>query len=133
MRAVTGPRPEGSLSVAVVESEPELLAMYATWIEESVGSCRVTRVSADTRTLDVSAVDLLVCCRPLPDAVDRPDPLTLAEPEFDCPVVVVSGYDPERTPLGTLSNDPPADSVDDYLLKPVLKPRLSDAVEAALG
>ena len=130
---MTGPRPEGSLSVVVVESEPELLTLYAAWIEEGVEACRVTRIAADPRALDVSSVDLVVCCRPLPEAVDRAGLLTLAEEEFDCPVVVVSGYDPEQTPLGTLSGDPPTDRVDEYLLKPVLKPRLTDAVRTALG
>jgi hypothetical protein len=48
-------------------------------------------------------------------------------------VVVVSGYDPTHTPVGSLAGDLPPALVDTYLEKPVSRPEFHDAVARALA
>ncbi|AGB37434.1 HalX domain-containing protein [Natronococcus occultus] len=105
-------------SVLLVEDEPDLAELYASWLEDAY-HVETVRDVATARAVDDRVDVVVVDGRPDGGAAELND---VGGDRDAVPTVVVTGTEP----------DTPDAAVDDYLLKPVSRTELRASVETQL-
>ncbi|MFB6157640.1 MAG: HalX domain-containing protein [Haloferacaceae archaeon] len=109
--------------VLVVEDEPDLADLYATWLD---GDYRVRTAYGGREALDAldAEVSVILLDRRMPDLPGDEVLSTVRERGIDCRVAMVTAVEPDF--------DIVAMGFDDYLVKPVSKDALRETVENLL-
>ncbi|WP_293033221.1 response regulator transcription factor [Natronococcus sp.] len=109
-------------SVLVVEDEPDLAELYASWLEEAY-RVETVRDEAAARSILEEGFDVVVVDRRLPDGGAALCE-SIRSRELDSRIVVVTGTEPDAEPEDA--------AFDDYLLEPVSRGELRHSVENLL-
>ena len=113
----------GNPHVLIVEDEPDLATLYATWLEES---CTVETALDGSEALESidDSVDVVLLDRRMPERSGETVLDAIREDGLDCHVAMVTAVDPDFdiVELG----------FDDYLVKPVSKAQLRTAIDRLL-
>lgn len=122
-RAANGSDDVSVPTVLVVDDEPDLADLYAAWLDPgyevrtSYGGASVTeQIDGD--------VDVVLLDRLMPDRPGDEVLATIREQDHDCRVAMVTAVEPDFDIIEM--------GFDDYLVKPVLRDELLDAVERLL-
>lgn len=109
--------------VLVVEDEPDLADLYATWLSDTY---RVRVAHGGNEALDEmdEAVDVVLLDRRMPERTGDEVLESIREGGFDCRVAMVTAADPDFDVL--------AMGFDDYLVKPITRETLQEAVSNLL-
>jgi CheY-like chemotaxis protein len=108
-----------STSVLVVEDDPRLAELYRHWLDAAY---HVTVATDGATALDhASAADVVFLDRRLPEVSGDDVLATIRGRHADCYVAVVSAVDPDEAAFAL--------AFDEYLVKPVDRDDLHDAVE----
>lgn len=109
--------------VLVVEDEPDLADLYATWLKTQF---QVRVASGGREALDQldSSVDVVLLDRRMPDLSGDDVLVAVRERGIDCRVAMVTAVEPDF--------DIVAMGFDDYLVKPVSREALEDTVSNLL-
>ncbi|ADQ67525.1 response regulator with chey-like receiver domain and winged-helix DNA-binding domain [Halogeometricum borinquense DSM 11551] len=109
--------------VLIVEDEPDLADLYATWLREK---CRVRVAYGGREALDEldDDVDVVLLDRRMPDLSGDEALTEIRNRGFECRVAMVTAVEPDF--------DIVAMGFDDYLVKPVSKEALEETVENLL-
>ncbi|WP_255193181.1 HalX domain-containing protein [Natronobeatus ordinarius] len=114
---------EGNPHVLIVEDEPDLAALYTTWLEDS---CTVETALDGREALESidESVDVVLLDRRMPDRSGETVLDTIRENGLDCHVAMVTAVEPDFdiVELG----------FDAYLVKPVSKAELRTAIDRLL-
>ena len=111
-------------SVLIVEAEPDLAELYASWLEDAYRVETVRDESAVSAVVDGGFDVVIVDRRRLPDGPTSELCDAISAEELDSQVVAVTGTEP------AVDSDDAA--FDDYLLKPVSRADLRRSVENLL-
>jgi len=105
--------------VLVVEDEPDLADLYATWLE---GDHRVRVANGGREALDAmdAAVDVVLLDRRMPDLSGDEVLDEMVDRGLDCPVAMVTAVEPDFDVIEM--------GFDDYLVKPVTREDLRETV-----
>ena len=109
--------------VLIVEDEPDLADLYATWLREN---CTVRVAYGGHEALDEldEDVDVVLLDRRMPDLSGDEALAEIRNRGFDCRVAMVTAVEPDF--------DIVAMGFDDYLVKPVSKEALEETVDNLL-
>ncbi|ELZ26179.1 response regulator with chey-like receiver domain and winged-helix DNA-binding domain [Halogeometricum pallidum JCM 14848] len=109
--------------VLIVEDEPDLADLYATWLREN---CRVRVAYGGHEALDQldDDVDVVLLDRRMPDLSGDEALTEIRSRGFECRVAMVTAVEPDF--------DIVAMGFDDYLVKPVSKEALEETVDNLL-
>ncbi|MHC3439593.1 HalX domain-containing protein [Natrialbaceae archaeon A-gly3] len=109
--------------VLIVEDEPDLAELYATWL---AGHATTETASDGTTALEVidEDVDVVLLDRRIPRVSGDEVLETIRERGHDCHVAMVTAVEPGFGIVGM--------EFDDYLVKPVSKDELRDLIERLL-
>ena len=109
--------------VLIVEDEPDLADLYATWLREN---CRVRVAYGGHEALDQldEDVDVVLLDRRMPDLSGDEALAEIRNRGFECRVAMVTAVEPDF--------DIVAMGFDDYLVKPVSKEALEETVDNLL-
>ena len=109
--------------VLIVEDEPDLADLYATWLREN---CRVRVAYGGHEALDQldGDVDVVLLDRRMPDLSGDEALAEIRNRGFECRVAMVTAVEPDF--------DIVAMGFDDYLVKPVSKEALEETVDNLL-
>ena len=109
--------------VLIVEDEPDLARLYATWLEDS---CTVETALDGSEALESidGTVNVVLLDRRMPDRSGEAVLEAIRERGLDCRVAMVTAVEPDFDIVEM--------GFDDYLLKPVSKARLHTVVEQLL-
>lgn len=109
--------------VLIVEDEPDLADLYATWLREN---CRVRVAYGGHEALDQldEDVDVILLDRRMPDLSGDEALTEIRSRGFECRVAMVTAVEPDF--------DIVAMGFDDYLVKPVSKEALEETVDNLL-
>ena len=118
------PTKERDTRVLVVDDEPGLADLYRLWLEEAYDVRAVYSGDVALETLAENPVDVVLLDRMMPGRSGDEVARCLHETGFDGQVVVVTAIPPAREMAGL--------PVEDYLVKPVDRTRLVEAVETAV-
>ncbi|SIR86894.1 response regulator [Natronorubrum thiooxidans] len=107
-------------SVLIVEDEPDLASLYATWLE---GAYDVETAYDGETALDAvdESVDIVLLDRRMPGLSGETLLATLRERDLECRVAMVTAVEPDFDIIGM--------GFDDYLVKPVSRAELLRIVE----
>ena len=109
--------------VLIVEDEPDLATLYATWIEDR---CAVETAYNGTQALDGidQSVDIVLLDRRMPGLSGDTVLETIRERDLGCRVAMVTAVEPDFDIIGL--------GFDDYLVKPVSERELIDIIDQLL-
>ncbi|MDG5759435.1 HalX domain-containing protein [Natronococcus sp. A-GB1] len=111
-------------SVLIVEAEPDLAELYASWLEGAYHVETVRDESAVGAVVDGGFDVVIVDCHRLPDGPSSELCDSISSRGIDSQVVAVTGVEP--------TVDPEDAAFDDYLLKPISRDDLRHSVENLL-
>ncbi|MFP9190513.1 response regulator transcription factor [Natronosalvus vescus] len=106
--------------VLIVEDEPDLATLYATWLEDRA---TVETAYSGTEALDAinGTVDIVLLDRRMPGLSGDTVLETIRERQLDCRVAMVTAVEPDFDIIGM--------GFDDYLVKPVSKSELLGTID----
>lgn len=109
-----------SPSVLIVEDEPDLADLYATWLEDVCSPTAVYDGSEALQAIDED-VDIVLLDRRMPGLSGDTVLETIRERDLDCRVAMVTAIEPDFDIVGM--------GFDDYLVKPVSEAELVETIE----
>ncbi len=106
--------------VLVVEDEPDLATLYATWLEQA---CSVEMAYDGNDAVDAidESTDIVLLDRRMPGLSGDTVLETIRERDLDCRVAMVTAVEPDFDIIGM--------GFDDYLVKPVSKDELTSIID----
>ncbi|ELY43429.1 response regulator transcription factor [Natronorubrum sulfidifaciens] len=107
-------------SVLIVDDEPDIADLYATWLEETYAVETVSDGDTALTAID-ETVDIVLLDRRMPGLSGETLLATLRERELACRVAMVTAVEPAFDVIGM--------GFDDYLVKPVSRDELTRIVE----
>ncbi|ARS91474.1 response regulator transcription factor [Natrarchaeobaculum aegyptiacum] len=107
-------------SVLIVEDEPDLADLYATWLEDVCSPTAVYDGSEALEAIDEN-VDVVLLDRRMPGLSGDTVLETIRERNLDCRVAMVTAIEPDFDIVGM--------GFDDYLVKPVSESELVETIE----
>ena len=110
--------------ILLVEDDRELAALYAAWLEET-HTVRTAVDGSEALEMVDEEVDIVLLDRQLPKLSGKEVLSTIRERELFCQVVIVSGVKPDFDLVSM--------EFDGYLVKPVTKEELWNAVEQTIA
>lgn len=115
--------PDRPATVLVVDDDPQVLDIYAKLIEDSY---TVYRANGGPEALDVISddVDVVLIDRRMPSMSGGEVLEAIREEGYSCRVAMVTAVNPELEVFDM--------EIDDYLVKPVTKSKLRDAIDSLL-
>lgn len=110
-------------SVLIVEDEPELAALYASWLEDTYAVETAVDGESALEAID-DTVDVVLLDRRMPELSGKTILTTVRDRNVDCRVAMVTAVEPDFdiVELG----------IDDYLVKPISKAELLELVDQLL-
>lgn len=112
-----------SVSVLVVEDEPDLAALYATWLDDEYDVETAYDGNEALEAIDED-IDIVLLDRRMPGLSGDTVLDTIRERGLDCRVAMVTAVEPDFDIVGM--------GFDDYLVKPVSKEELQSIIEQLL-
>ena len=106
--------------VLVVDDEPELASLFATWLDDG-WTARVAHDGEEALSRIDEEVAVVLLDRRMPGTSGDEVLGTIRERGYDCPVIMVTAIDPDFDIIEM--------GFDDYLLKPVSADELKETVE----
>lgn len=106
--------------VLVVDDEPELASLFATWLDDQ-WTARVAHDGEEALSRIDEEVAVVLLDRRMPGTSGDEVLGTIRERGYDCPVIMVTAIDPDFDIIEM--------GFDDYLLKPVSADELKETVE----
>lgn len=110
-------------SVLIVEDEPELADLYASWLEDAYAVETAVDGESALETID-DTVDVVLLDRRMPELSGETILGAIRDRGVDCRVAMVTAVEPDFD-IAELG-------IDDYLVKPISKVELSELVEQLL-
>lgn len=111
-------------TVLIVEDRPDVLALYERFVGEEYTVRTATTVESAVETVDEST-DVVLLDRRLPDGNGQRVLERIRSQELGCRVAMVTGVAPDFDIIGM--------GFDHYVVKPISRDGLLDAVEVLLG
>jgi DNA-binding response OmpR family regulator len=121
MMGTEGTRTTGGRQVLVVDDEPQLADLFATWLEADWTAAAAYSGSEALQKVD-SSTEIVLLDRRMPGQSGDDVLEQLREEGYDCRVIMVTAVDPDFDIIEM--------GFDDYLVKPVSKDELLQAVES---
>lgn len=112
------------ITVLIVEDNPDVLALYESFVGEQYAVRTARTVEAAVDTVD-NATDVVLLDRRLPDGNGQRVLERIQKQELGCRVAMVTGMVPDFDIIGM--------GFDHYVVKPLSRDGLLDAVELLLG
>ncbi|MFC4437546.1 MULTISPECIES: response regulator transcription factor [Natrialbaceae] len=112
-----------NVSVLIVEDEPELAELYASWLEDR---CRVETAHDGTEAVEAidEAFDVVLLDRRIPGQSGTTVLDAIRDRELELRVAMVTAAEPDPDSVDT--------EFDDYLLKPVSRNELRNSIDQLL-
>lgn len=107
-------------TVLVVEDEPDLLDLYATWLR-SAYSVKTASSGEDALQVLDNRTDIVLLDRRMPDMTGDQTLQAIRERGYTCPVAMVTAVDPDFDIIEL--------GCDEYLTKPVSKGEMRETVD----
>ncbi|ELY99049.1 response regulator receiver protein [Natrialba chahannaoensis JCM 10990] len=107
-------------TVLIVEDEPDLANLYTVWLGDEYDTRMASNGSEALELIDES-VDVVLLDRRMPELSGDTVLETISERELDCSIAMVTAVEPDFDIVSM--------GFDDYLVKPVSKDELLQAVE----
>lgn len=114
---------EGSPHVLIVEDEPDLAELYATWLEGMATTDAVYDGTAALEAVDED-VDVVLLDRQIPELSGDAVLESIRERGLDCRIAMVTAVEPD---FGVVEM-----GFDDYLVKPASESKLRDLIDRLL-
>lgn len=111
-------------TVLVVDDEPDVVSMYAAWLEDDYEVLTAEDGESALSTIDTNDVDVVLLDRRMPDMRGDEVLEELRDRGEDCRVAVVTAVEPDFDIIDM--------GFDDYLTKPVSKEDVHETVESLL-
>ncbi|MFB6353694.1 MAG: response regulator [Halobacteriales archaeon] len=117
------PSSETIAEVLVVDDEPMMADLLQEWVREK-WRCEAVYNGSDALEIVSENIDVVLLDRQMPDFSGEEVLRELRTMGLDCQVMFISGVEPDPDVLEL--------PFDDYLMKPVERPSLQEAIEALL-